>query len=340
MDPLTQGLLGATAAYAAFGRRLGGRAAVAGFFAGMLADADVLIRSEEDPLLSVEYHRHFTHALAFVPVGAAVATLPWLAWRKHRPQAGALFGACLLAYATHGPLDAATTYGTQLLWPFSSLRVAWDWVSVIDPIFTVALLVGLLGALLARSPRPAAVGVLVALSYLGLGAVQRERALEAQFRLADSRGHRAERGEVFPTLGNNVVWRSLYRVGDTLHSDRIRVSWWGRVTWTEGSAVPWLGESALGPELLADPRVLRDFRRFAWFADGWTARAPDDAGVVGDVRYSLRTEAFDPVWGVRFTPHAPVPTRWVDRSRERRLRFTSLWEEIAGHDPRYRHPGF
>lgn len=337
MDPLTQGLLGATAAAAVFGRRLGpGRAALAGAFAGMLPDADVLIRSQSDPLLAVEYHRHFTHALAFIPVGAALATLPWLAFKKHRAAAGSLYGASLLGYATHGPLDAATSYGTQLLWPFSSERLAWHWVSVIDPVFTLALLLGLLGALLGRSRRAAGVGLLVALAYLGLGAVQRERALDAQHALARDRGQQMSRGEVFPTLGNNLVWRSLYQVGDTLYSDRLRVAWTGELSWTEGNSVARLDEADLPPEWLADPRVRRDFRRFSWFTDGWTARAPDAPELVGDVRYSLRTEAFDPVWGLRFHPNAQVPTHWVDRSRARRPSLETLWQEITGEDGRYR----
>lgn len=335
MDPLTQGLLGATTAYAVCGRRLGGRAALAGFFAGLLADADVFIRSDADPLLAIEYHRHFTHALAFIPLGAVVATLPWLAFRRQRADAGALYGASFAAYATHGLLDACTTYGTQLLWPFSSLRVAWHLVAVIDPVFTVALLVGLLGALFARSGRPAVVALSVALLYLGVGALQRERALDAQAALAASRGHAVERVEVFPTLGNNVVWRSLYQIGDTLYSDRIRVGWLGDVAWTEGESIAWVGESALAPELQADARVMRDFRRFAWFSDGWTARAPDDASLIGDVRYSLHTQGFDPVWGVSFQPGAEPPTRWIDRSRDRSLGLESLWQEIAGHDPGY-----
>ncbi|MDB2316436.1 metal-dependent hydrolase, partial [Luminiphilus sp.] len=32
----------------------------------------------------------------------------------------------LVGYATHGLLDACTTYGTMLLWPFSDARIAWS----------------------------------------------------------------------------------------------------------------------------------------------------------------------------------------------------------------------
>ena len=36
---------------------------------------------------------------------------------------------CLLGYATHGMLDACTSYGTQLLWPFTNHRYAFNTIS-------------------------------------------------------------------------------------------------------------------------------------------------------------------------------------------------------------------
>ena len=76
MDIVTQGLIGATAAQG--GARSSDEvrlASLIGFCAPLLADADALIRSTEDPLLFLEYHRHFTHALLFIPFGALIASL-------------------------------------------------------------------------------------------------------------------------------------------------------------------------------------------------------------------------------------------------------------------------
>ena len=41
----------------------------------MAPDLDVLIRSSEDPLLSLHFHRHFTHSLFFVPIGSLFCAL-------------------------------------------------------------------------------------------------------------------------------------------------------------------------------------------------------------------------------------------------------------------------
>ncbi|MGE0385383.1 MAG: metal-dependent hydrolase [Gammaproteobacteria bacterium] len=336
MDPLTQGALGAAAAHVAFGRRLPRRAWLIGALAGMLADADVLIRSTADPLLAIEYHRHFTHALAFIPIGGALAALPWLALPAMRRAWPAVLGAALVGYATHGLLDACTTYGTRLLWPFSSLRVAWSNVSVIDPVVTLALIAGLVIALRRGTRRPAAAALCLVIAYLGVGALQRERALAAVERVAHAHGHVPVRMDAFPTLGNQLVWRCLYDSGGTLHALRVRVPWFGPARWQPGDSAVRVDLDDLPAPARADARVVRDFERFSHFSAGWTARPAADPGVIGDMRYSLRTETFEPVWGVRFNPGAPQPTQWVNRNRDRRIGARDAWAELRGAAARYR----
>lgn len=318
-----------------FGRRVR-RAWLIGAVGGMLPDLDVLVRSDADPLLAIEYHRQFTHALAFIPVGGAIAALPWLVRRRARAGWSGILGAATLGYATHGLLDAFTTYGTQLLWPFSTLRVAWSWIAIVDPVFTLALLLGVVLGARNGARRPAGIALAFCAMYLLLGGVQRGRALEAQERIAATRGHTPTRRQAFPTFANQLVWRSLYQAGDSLHADRIRVPWLGPPEWSEGSTVALVREADLRPAERASERVVRDFRRFRWFSGGWIARAPADSTVIGDARYSLRTDGFDPIWGVRFHPGAAVPTEWVNRTRDRSLGLGALWAEIVGTDPSYR----
>ena len=131
MDPLTQGLVGAALPQCFASRDTLRRASVTGFAAGCAADLDVLIRSSEDPLLFLDFHRHFSHSLIFIPVGGLLAAIPmyFLLWRNLSFKKTVLFAT--LGYGTHGLLDACTSYGTQLLWPFSSLRVAWNNVAVV-----------------------------------------------------------------------------------------------------------------------------------------------------------------------------------------------------------------
>jgi inner membrane protein len=336
MDPLTHGLLGAVAARTVLGPRLGHVGWMIGAAAGMLPDVDFFIRSDADPLLNIEYHRQFTHSLAFAPVGGALAALPWLTFPKLRENWRAVLAAGLVGYATHGVLDACTTYGTHLAWPFSPERESWNLMTTIGPLFTLFLLLGLAFAALRRSRAPAIAALTLCLAYVGAAGWQREKAEAALERIAQGRGHAIDRADIFPTVGNPFVWRTLYRSGDTLHADRVRVPLSGEAQWKQGSRMAHLDERHLTPAERADPRVRRDFNRFSYFSAGWVTRAPRDASVIADARYSLATDDYEPIWGVRFRPAQPVPTEWVARDRERRIPLGELWQEITGRAEGYR----
>ena len=67
MDPISQGVLGASFAQAAAKNK--GKIIAAAWFgalAGMAPDLDVVIQSSSDPLVFLEFHRQFTHALIFI----------------------------------------------------------------------------------------------------------------------------------------------------------------------------------------------------------------------------------------------------------------------------------
>lgn len=338
MDSLTHILLGASAGYALFRRPLGRSAAAIGALAAFIPDADVFIRDAQDPLLAVEFHRQFTHSLLFSLLGSClVAALWWRhrAFRKH----WALVGLCALTgYLSHCLLDAATTYGTQLFWPFSDRRVSWDWIAIVDPLATATILVGLAWALWRQQAIPARIGLGLFLAYVAFGGLQHARARAALHALAQERGHAIERAAIMPTLANNVVWRSLYESDGRIYSDRFRVGWLTRVRVWEGGSVPKATLASLTPIEQQRNQGVRAFERFAWFSDHWVARVPSNLDVIGDMRYSASAEPFAPLWGIRFTPPGtPLRYAWEQLVRVRRLDVAGLWSEIRGEQPGY-HP--
>jgi len=325
MDPVTQTLLGAAAAHAVLNRRIGPAAALFGAVGGALPDIDVLV-TWADPALPIEYHRHFTHALAFVPVGGAVAALPFLLAARWRRQWKLVLGATTIGCATHGLLDFCTSYGTYLLWPFVDRRVALDIISIIDPVFTAALLIGVLWAVIARSGRPALVGLTVCLAYLALGAVQHGRAAAVQRRLAAGRQHELVRGRAMPTLGNLIVWRSVYEADGRLYADAVRTPLFGSTAVREGEAI---GIVRL-EDLPQSERIRGVFEGFRDFSDGYVARVPGDPDVIGDMRYSMITSGFDPLWGIRIEIGDPEPTvRWDHLAHDREGALADLWRDVT-----------
>jgi inner membrane protein len=331
MDPLTHGLLGAVTAQGVFGRRLPRHAAAIGALSGMAPDLDVLIASASDPLLAWVYHRQFTHALAFIPLGAALAALPCLLLASMRRQWRLLYGTSLIAYATHAPLDALTSYGTQLFWPFSDYRVALDWMPIIDLVFTPILWIGLLLAVWRASPQPARAALALALAYIGFGAWQHGAALAAQQQLAQARGHTVERGRVLPLPGGLVVWRSLYLADGQLHADGVRVPWRGAVEVKPGSSRP-LGMPPAGGGPLAD-RAREAWAVFAWFAQGEVIEVAP--GIYGDARYSLDPAGFVPLWGLRIDPDRGMAYAWNAPTARDLGSVRELWRLTIQGDPRY-----
>ncbi|MGF1613490.1 MAG: metal-dependent hydrolase [Gammaproteobacteria bacterium] len=303
MDILTHGLLGGSLAQSIARRRALPAAALAGFAGGILADVDILVRSAEDPLLNLAFHRALTHWLIFIPVGGLIAALlVWPLLRRALPFAR-IYLFTFLGYATHALLDAGTSYGTHLLGPFSDARIAWNVVSVVDPVVTVLLLGGFGLALWRRSPWPARVGLLLALSYFLLGWEQRQRATEQVEQLAAARGHVIERIEVKPTLGNIVLWRSIYQSDGHYHVAAVRV---GRELQVyPGGSLPALDLTEAVPALPRDSVLYRDILRFEHFSDGYLVWHPEHSGIIGDLRYSMQPDGLSPLWGIEIDTDRP-----------------------------------
>lgn len=304
MDPLTQGVLGASLPQASSSARQAGTAGLLGFFAGMAADLDVLIRSSRDPFLFLEYHRQFTHSLIFIPVGGLICAvvLHTLFGRRRGLSFRQSWIFCTLGYATHALLDACTTYGTMLLWPFSDARFAWNTISIIDPLFTLPILLAVLFAARKQRPLFARLALVWACLYMATGLWQRNQAIEQGFELAQARGHQPIRLEAKPSFANILVWKVVYETEDRYFVDAVRTGFSPRVF--PGNSVlkldlardlPWLDQSS---------QQARDIERFRWFSNGYIARDPAHENRVIDIRYSLVPNEIDALWSIELNPAA------------------------------------
>lgn len=318
MDPITQGALGAVAAASLASAPRVRVAALLGWVGGMLPDADVFIRSASDPLLSIEYHRHFTHSLVFIPVGGLIcAAALWWFVRKRLPFP-LVYLYATAGYATGGLLDACTSYGTQLLWPFSDLRVSWNIIAIVDPLFTLPLIVLVGLACHRRRPMWTRWAAGFALAYLAFGVIQRERASGVQHRLAVERGHHdITRATVKPTIGNLIVWRSLYRHEGIYHVDAIRIGFFRFSKIYAGDTVAEFDHAAAVAALPADSVLAHDIRRFAHFSEDYVVALPGRESFLTDLRYSPAPHSLEPLWGIDLSGRGPQDhVRWVEREFE------------------------
>lgn len=144
MDSVSQMALGACVCYAAVGPTIGRRALLIGAAVGTLPDLDVLV-PYEDAVASFTYHRSWSHSL-FV-LSLVSLPLAWLLQRVTRAMASVSFRrwwlAVWLVLITHILLDSFTIYGTQIFWPLPAPPVAIGSIFIIDPLYTIPLLVSI-----------------------------------------------------------------------------------------------------------------------------------------------------------------------------------------------------
>ena len=285
-------------------------AAGIGAAAGLLPNADALIQSGGDALLVLDYHRHFTHALAFVPFGALLAALLLWPLLRQRMSFATLYLCSFAGYLPHPLLDACTSYGTHLWLPFSERREAWNLIAVVDPVFTLLLAVPLF--LFLRRPDSTAVrwSLLLGLAYFGISFSQQQRVGAAAVELAQARGHQATQLSVKPSMANLVLWRSLY-----VHDGRVQVDAFHlglNVRHYPGTSAVLLDSAGAQRVAAGDAKRLRDIERFRLFSDGFLVLDPAHPGFVGDARYAMQPTAIAPIWGLEWRG-AGAATEFVSR---------------------------
>ncbi len=332
MDPLTQGALGAALPQTIAKKPHLSYAGVFGFLAGMTADLDVFIRSVEDPLLYLEFHRQFTHSLVFIPIGGALVGLILFGligkrWNLTLRQS-ILYST--LGYATHGLLDACTSYGTLLFWPFSDLRVAWNAISVIDPLFTLPVLTGVLIASLKQKPVFARAALIWAVFYMSLGFFQREAAEQIGRNLAAERGHTVLRIEAKPSFANLLIWKTVYETPSRFYVDAVRPGFSVKVF--PGSSIAKLDVSNNFSWLDPSSQQTRDIERFRTFSNGYVAQDPAHPNRIIDVRYAMLPNEISALWSIELSQSAP-PTAHVQFLTSRgpiASQAQTLWRMILG----------
>ncbi|VAW54208.1 Integral membrane protein [hydrothermal vent metagenome] len=297
MDPISQAALGASLSQSFAKNKSNQKSAlVIGALAGMAPDLDVLIRSAADPILFLEFHRQFTHSLIFIPFGALLCALVFYQFYKSRLSFKQVYVFSFLGFATHGLLDACTSYGTQLLWPFSHARIAWNTVSIIDPLFTLPVIIFIVLAVKKKNIFYARISFIYAVLFLALGVVQNNRAEKALYELAAQRNHQVERIHVKPSFANRHLWKLIYEYDGRYYVDAVKLL--SDVEIIPGTSIQKLDVKRDFPWLPKNSQQAKDIERFRWFSDDFLAVSQKDSMLIMDVRYSFLPNKVKSMWGI------------------------------------------
>ncbi len=298
MDILTQGLVGGLVAQTSACKKEIRYASAIGFGAGLLADVDTFFRSSQDTLLELQFHRFFTHSIFFIPIGGLVsALLVWYFFRKKLPFVR-IYLFAVSGYATHGLLDTCTSFGTSLLWPLSDEKISWNIIAVVDPVFSLTILFFLASGFVKHKRIFAVAGVVLGCSYLSVGLWQNQQIKNIVRQIAGEKGHSVQSLVIKPTLGNIILWRTLYEYDDVYYVNAIRKGFIsGPKIYSGKSIIKWAPQSREAV-IEKSSKIYRDIKRFGVFSGGYLVKHPDHPDVIGDIRYAMLPTSIKPLWGI------------------------------------------
>ena len=332
MDSITQLVLGATVGEAVMGRKVGHKAVLWGAIAGTLPDLDVFIPLG-DVVRDFTDHRSSSHSL-FV-LAALTPLMVWLinkihpGLREHRSRWMLMI---YLVFATHVLLDSFTAYGTQIFWPIVTTPVSWSTVFIIDPLYTLPMVVGVLAALLMtrdtnRGHLLNRYGLVLSAAYLSWTLIAKqvtESNIEADLQAQDIRYQK-----IFttPSPFNSLLWRAVVKVDNGYYEG------FYSVLDREGSTRFRFYPS--DESLLSGIEGYWRVQRLKWFSRGFYSVSQRDSDIViSDLRMGIEPNyVFSFKVGEISNPHAEpavpeaIPNRWDLSKLE--LIWQRIWDQTV-----------
>lgn len=309
------------------GRKIGNKAALWGGIAGTLPDLDVFIPLG-DVVRDFTYHRSASHSL-FV-LALLTPLMVWLIKKIHPGlcQHGNRWMLMIyLVFATHVLLDSFTAYGTQIFWPFVTTPVSWSTVFIIDPMYTVPLLIGVLAALVMtrennRGHLVNRYALLISAAYLCWTVTAKtivERNIEAEL---EAQNISYDRIFTTPTPFNSLLWRAVVTDAAGYYE--------GFYSVLDKKADIRFRHYPSDEKLLKGIEDYWPVQRLKWFSKGFYSVSQQQKDIViSDLRMGI-----EPSYVFRFkvgeisNPHArPVEPRAIPNRWELR-RLEMIWQRI------------
>ncbi|HXF44764.1 MAG TPA: metal-dependent hydrolase [Burkholderiaceae bacterium] len=328
MDPVSQIALGAAVGVAAMGRRTAvWKSVLVGGLCGMAPDLDIFI-DHGDPIADMTRHRTETHALFYLTLVAPAIAAGVARLHGEMQHFRRWWLAVWLALVTHPLLDAMTVYGTQLALPFSDYPFGVGSIFIIDPLYTVPLLLGVVAALRARPERALrynAAGLALSTLYLAWSAAAQQHVAAVAEASLRRHGIAAERVLVTPAPFSTLLWRVVAVGGDRY--------WEGFYSLLDREATLRFDAFARGVALHEAVRDHPPVARLAWFSHGFF-KFEERAGEIrmADLRMGLEpTYTFTFVVAERRNPQlVPVAPRAVGARPDVRRWWPWLMRRLRG----------
>ena len=296
MDSITQIVLGAACGEAILGKKIGNRALLFGAIGGTIPDLDVFVGKllYNNEIDSMAFHRGFMHSFLFAILGAIAfgAVVFWLYNKGKRYGMTTQKDWMWLFFAsifTHPILDSFTAYGTQLFAPFSNYRVAFNNISVADPLYTLPFLVLLIVVMFLKRTSSKRrlflkLGLGVSSLYMMFTLVNKYHVHGVYKRALAEEQIDYLRFQTQPTILNNFLW---YGIAET--TDAYFVGFYSILDATP--TVSRWHRLSKNHDLLGD--MPKDLETLSWFSGGYynlSETSDPNTFLYKDLRYPMMDE--------------------------------------------------
>jgi inner membrane protein len=327
LDSLTHIAVGSAIGMAVMGRRLPRwKSAMWGAVCQTLPDLDTFI-PHGDPIRSMTFHRTESHSLFYLALASPL--IAWLISRLQRtPEVpfGRWWLLVFLGLVLHPLLDLMTIYGTQLLLPFTDYPFGIGSIFIIDPLFSLPVLLGAVVALSWRSERALrwnAVGMTLSVLYLAWTLVAQQY-VKSVVRTSLQAQHIDARGvEVDPTAFNTVLWRVTVMTPQSYLE--------GYYSLLDDGRNIVFREHPRGAELYERLRGDWNVARMAWFTHGFfKMEQRGDRVYIADLRLGMEPSYGFTFWVFEERDGQLVPVRPVRTGSRPTAAFGWLWRRLKG----------
>ncbi|MCS6928600.1 MAG: metal-dependent hydrolase [Saprospiraceae bacterium] len=197
---------------------------------------------------------------------------------------------------THPLLDCCTNFGTQLWQPFSDLRIQWNIISVVDPLYTVPFAFCLILAARLNRYQPLRLyltwaGILWSCGYLAYTYYNKQRVGLLFEQALSEQQVEYRRYMTNPTLFNNVVWYGIAEADSVYYYSMVSLNDC-QPRFEPWSTIP--KNHHLLAHIPAEERAVRFLR---WFSNGYYNVLPrgiaGDTLQVNDLRFGLHGDSLE-----------------------------------------------
>ena len=220
MDSISQIVLGAATFALIKDKEIGKKALLYGAILGTIPDLDILVNPFYNTIEQLAIHRAFSHSIFFSII---LSLLFGKIFSKiHKTSFSSWFWASFFSLFTHPLLDVCTTYGTRLFYPLNKSYFALDNVFVIDPLYTIWLLIGCISLLIINKNSKYRLTIIkwsliVSTSYLLFG-LSVNLYVKNHFKNELIRQNIAyEKLKIVPTPFNTILWQGIVKTKEGIY---------------------------------------------------------------------------------------------------------------------------